>query len=114
LIKCGKNIVDRGRPQMAIWRMRIACWIPKATNTHSEYVIYIYIYIYILLFHHNNARTHLSVTLYVTLPVLIKVDSMGPRRSVKSRFLRKITLFNKHVIYLSCKHKFFLITQPIH
>jgi hypothetical protein len=24
---------------MAIWRMRIACWTPKATNTHSEYVI---------------------------------------------------------------------------
>jgi len=23
---------------MTIWRMRIACWIPKATNTHSEYV----------------------------------------------------------------------------
>ena len=22
-----------------IRRMRIACWIPKATNTHSEYVI---------------------------------------------------------------------------
>jgi len=21
--------------------MRIACWIPKATNTHSEYVIFI-------------------------------------------------------------------------
>jgi hypothetical protein len=34
-----KNIVERGRPQMAIWRMRIACWIPKATDTHSEYVI---------------------------------------------------------------------------
>ena len=32
--------VDRGRPQMAIGRMRIACWIPKATNTHSEYVIH--------------------------------------------------------------------------
>jgi hypothetical protein len=26
---------------MTIWRMRIACWIPKATNTHSEYVILI-------------------------------------------------------------------------
>jgi hypothetical protein len=26
-------------PWMTIWRMRIACWIPKATNTHSEYVI---------------------------------------------------------------------------
>jgi hypothetical protein len=24
-----------------IWRMRIACWITKATNTHSEYVIFI-------------------------------------------------------------------------
>jgi len=23
---------------MAIWRMRIACWIPKATDTHSQYV----------------------------------------------------------------------------
>ena len=24
-----------------IRRMRIACWIPKATNTHSEYLIHI-------------------------------------------------------------------------
>ena len=22
-----------------IWRMRVSCWIPKATDTHSEYVI---------------------------------------------------------------------------
>jgi hypothetical protein len=34
-----KNIVLRGRPQMAIWRTRIACWIPKVT--HSEFVIFI-------------------------------------------------------------------------
>ena len=26
---------------MTIWRMRTACWIPKAKNTHSEYVILI-------------------------------------------------------------------------
>jgi hypothetical protein len=26
---------------MTIWRMRIACWIPNATGTHSEYVILI-------------------------------------------------------------------------
>jgi hypothetical protein len=26
---------------MTTWRMRIACWIPKATNTHSQYVILI-------------------------------------------------------------------------
>jgi hypothetical protein len=24
-----------------IWRVRFACWIPKATNTHSQYVILI-------------------------------------------------------------------------
>jgi hypothetical protein len=34
-----KNIVEPDRPQMAIWRMRIACWITEATSTHSEYVI---------------------------------------------------------------------------
>jgi hypothetical protein len=34
-----KNTLEPGRLQMAIWRMRITCWIPKATNTLSEYVI---------------------------------------------------------------------------
>jgi len=33
-----KNTVEPGRPQMTIWHMRLACWIPKGTNTHSEYV----------------------------------------------------------------------------
>jgi hypothetical protein len=36
-----KNIVQLVRPQMIIWRMCIACWIPKATNTHSGYVTFI-------------------------------------------------------------------------
>jgi len=27
-----KNIVEAGRPQLAIWRMRFACWITKATQ----------------------------------------------------------------------------------
>jgi len=31
-----KNIVERGRP---LWRMRIACWIPKATDTHLGRII---------------------------------------------------------------------------
>jgi len=34
-----KNIVQPDTPQK--WRMRIACWIVKATNTHLEYVIII-------------------------------------------------------------------------
>jgi len=36
-----KNIVQRDTSQTAIWRMRMACWIPKATDTLSEYVIHI-------------------------------------------------------------------------
>ena len=36
-----KNIVEPGRPQMTVWRMRIACWITKATETQSKYVIHI-------------------------------------------------------------------------
>jgi len=34
-----KNIVEPEWPQITIWSMRITCWIPKATNTHLEYVI---------------------------------------------------------------------------
>jgi hypothetical protein len=37
--KMWKNIVEPDRPQMTIWRLHIACWIPKATDTLSEYVI---------------------------------------------------------------------------
>ena len=35
-----KNTVEADRPQM-IWRMCIACWMTKATNTHSQYAILI-------------------------------------------------------------------------
>jgi len=34
-------MVEPGRLQMTIWRMRITCWMPKATNEHSEYVMHI-------------------------------------------------------------------------
>jgi hypothetical protein len=34
-----ENTVERGRTQMTIWRMHIACWVTQATDTHSEYVI---------------------------------------------------------------------------
>jgi len=34
-----KNVEQPDRPQMTVWRMRIARWIPKATHAHTEYVI---------------------------------------------------------------------------
>jgi hypothetical protein len=36
-----KSIVEPDRQQLKIWRMRISCWIPKAADTHSQYVIII-------------------------------------------------------------------------
>ena len=48
-----KNIVERGRPQMTIWRLRIAYWTPKAaTDTHFRNMQYL------LLFLCNNGRTN--------------------------------------------------------
>jgi len=36
-----KDIVEQDRSQMTIWSMDIACWVTKATNTQSKYVILI-------------------------------------------------------------------------
>jgi len=36
-----RYVVEPDRPQMTTRRMRIACCIPKATNTHPEYVLLI-------------------------------------------------------------------------
>ena len=36
-----RNILEPDRPLMKIWRISIACWIPKVTNTHSGCVILI-------------------------------------------------------------------------
>jgi len=38
--KMRKNMVQADRLQLAIWRMRVARWIPKASNTHSELAIF--------------------------------------------------------------------------
>ena len=34
-----RAVYEPDRPQMTIWRMRIACWITKATDTGSECLI---------------------------------------------------------------------------
>jgi len=54
------TFVEPGRPQIAVWRMRIACWIAKATNTLSEYVNTICLATVTMV-----VRTQLNVTLYV-------------------------------------------------
>jgi hypothetical protein len=36
-----KNVVEPDRPQMVIQRIRFACWITKATKTHSGQLLHI-------------------------------------------------------------------------
>ena len=52
------------RPQMKIRRMQIAHWVPKATNTHSEYVIHI------ALPQQQRLHERASMLGYSTLPVV--------------------------------------------
>jgi hypothetical protein len=58
-----KNMVERGRSQMTIWRMRIACWYLRV-QIHTQNMQYL------LLFHCNNSCTN-APQCYVlrTLPV---------------------------------------------
>jgi len=61
-----KNIVVPGLPQTTIRRMRIACWLHEATDTHSEYVTLI------AYFHYNDGCTNTSQCYVIrTLRVLI-------------------------------------------
>ena len=39
-----KSVVEPYKPQMTMWRIRIECWINKATDKHSEYIIFIAFY----------------------------------------------------------------------
>jgi len=55
-----ENTVKPGRSQVTIRRMRIACLVPKATNTHSGCIILIAVPLQQWLH-----ETHLNVTLYV-------------------------------------------------
>ena len=62
-----KNTVEPERPQITIWRMRIAYCVPKATNTHSEYII-------LFAFHYNICRTNVSQCYVIcTLPALLRI-----------------------------------------
>jgi len=53
------KIVERRRPQMTIWWMRVACWITKATHTLRMCITYCFSTATMV------ARRRLNVTLYV-------------------------------------------------
>ena len=56
-----KNIVELGRPNLIVRPIRIACWMPKATDTRSAYVILIAFTLQLLL----HERTSMLRYLYI-------------------------------------------------
>ena len=66
-----ENIVEQGRPQMTIWRMRIACWITKATNTHTGCVILIAFPVHQWLHERASLLRHTYVACLVTIIISV-------------------------------------------
>ena len=66
-----KNTVEPDRLQM-IWHMCFACWIPKATDIHTEYAT-------LLLFNCNSGYTN-AWQCYVICawPILFKHETLFP------------------------------------
>jgi len=56
------NIVERDRPQMTMWCMRISCWVTKALSISNTYCLSTAIMV---------AGMKLDVTLYVYLDILL-------------------------------------------
>jgi hypothetical protein len=84
-----ENMVEHYRPQMTqIWRVRIACWIPKATNIQTQVVWCS------LLFHCTNGCTNAPQCYVIhTLPGLL----------IQCTFCQ-YPPFCVHVICLCCRH----------
>jgi hypothetical protein len=87
MIMC-KNIVEPDRPQMTIWRIRVAGCIRKATNTNSEYVIIIGFSTVTVV-----TRRCLNVMLYVhCLSCLLMLNRLMWRFNLKQVRLTRVNL----------------------
>jgi len=80
---------------MTIWRVRIACWIPKATNRHSEYVILIAFPLQQWL--HERA----SVLRYTYIACLVFFSSfLGKETRLKAVFVDVLSITFRREIFL--------------
>ena len=79
-----KNMVNPDRPQMTIWRMRIACCIPKATHIQTHTHTHNHSYIHT----HTHTHTHRICNSYCF--------------STETKVMRARVYFTLHVQCLSC------------
>jgi len=89
-----KNIVQSGRPQMTIWHSSIACWIPKATDPHSEYVILITFQLHQYLHERTSTLSFMDIACLVILSSHLRLglpSALFPSRIgifIKKKFLQ--------------------------
>ena len=78
---------------MTIWRLGIACWVTKATNTHSKYVI-------LIVFHCTKCCTQ-APQCYITraLPVLVILFKIA--LCVLVNFVRNQVLYHYCALLMS-------------
>jgi hypothetical protein len=94
-----KNMVQPGRTYMTIWRMRIACRIPKAKNTYSEYVILTAF----LLQQWLQARSSVLRYMYITVSIFgwkalsVRAAAHSRMYAIKFTFLLKPPFFREGV-----------------
>jgi len=69
---------------MTIWRMSIACYIPRAINTHSDYVILIVYLLQQWLYKRASMLRHTYFACLVIVPTFIlkrlQVNKISERR----------------------------------
>jgi len=93
------NILQLDRPHITIWRMRIACCIPKSTNTHSEYLILI---AFAVCVYTNAGQSSVRLTLPACLGAAVgKADiSCSGRNLCRCRFwIKFLELSTSILIY---------------
>ena len=97
-----KNFVEPNGPQMTIWRMCIACWIPKATNTHSEYVILITFPLQQWLRERVSMLLYTYIACLVSTLVLILPPLVGRHYTFTAVFcLSSLVLWKDHLSIMS-------------
>jgi len=88
-----KNIVESNRPQMIIWRMRVACWITKTIDTRNIE--------YLLLFHDKSGCTNAPQCYLIRkLPVLFQ---RGFTRRCRFTYLTHFVRRNGGLLFYCCR-----------
>jgi hypothetical protein len=77
-----KNIVEPDRPQVITWPISVTCWIPKAPNSLSEYVILLDFPL------HQWLHKHASMLRYTYVVCLFGTETLAKQIVMTEKSLR--------------------------